>query len=160
MIKLNNELYDLSTSRVRRLLHEDLDSLVWDSEEVTEEMEEELAEAHKLISAENEDDLDGFMIGYDIHLEKVVEKVDLKTALIKAGYTVDLSNISRSIYVKNDEGQEARIADHSRPAYEDASGIYHDHEYDNELIVKDNKVTAAELSSYGIELEEGEYYLG
>jgi len=160
MIKFNNELYELDIRQIRRLLHEALDEAVYESDEVTEEMEEELQEAHGMISNEDEEGLDGFMIGYDIYLEKVEETAQLEEALKEAGYEVQSSNVSRSLYVINDEDEEVRIADHKRPAAPTVGGNYVEHEYENEIFVEDNKITAQELSCYGIELEEGEYYLG
>ena len=78
MIKLNNELYDLSIAGLRKALHEEINTLFWDQEGeyITEEMEEELREAHDMISAQDEDGLDGFIIdGADmdgnIHFDKV-----------------------------------------------------------------------------------------
>ena len=80
MIKLNNELYDLSIAGLRKALHEEIDTLFWnqEGEYITEEMEEELQEAHDMISTQDEDGLDGFIIdGVDmdgsIHFEKVSE---------------------------------------------------------------------------------------
>lgn len=160
MIKLNNELYDLSMRQTRALLHQELDRLVYELEDVTEEMEEELAEAHELISAKDETALDSFMIGYDIYLETVSGNVQLEEALKDAGYEVQSSNVSRSLYVANDEEEEVRIADHKRPAVQTVGRNYVDHEYENELFVEDNKVSADELKRFGIYLEEGEYYLG
>ena len=166
MIKVNNELYDLSIAGLRKMLHEEIDTLFWnqEGEYITEEMEEELQEAHDMISAQDEDGLDGFIIdGADmdgsIYFEKVSEDTYLEEALTGAGYKVEKSNASRSLYVINDEGNEVRIADHKRPAYE-VNGLYTDHEYASELIVEGNAVTASELSRYDIHLEEGEYILG
>lgn len=160
MIKLNNELYDLTMRQTRALLHQKLDRLVYDSEDITEEMEEELAEAHELISAQDEKALDNFMIGYDIYLESAPENTQLEEALKEAGYKVQGSNVSRSLYVINDEGEEVRIADHKRPSAPTVGGNDVEHQYENELIVEDNKVNSEELSKFSIELEEGEYILG
>ena len=167
MIKLNNELYDLSIAGLRKALHEEINTLFWDQEGeyITEEMEEELREAHDMISAQDEDGLDGFIIdGVDmdgnIHFEKVSEDAYLEEALKEAGYGVEKSNVSRSLYVINDEGEEVRIADHKRPSAPTVGGNYVEHQYDNELIVENNQVTAEELSRYSIELEKGEYILG
>lgn len=160
MIKLNNEVYDLTMRQTRRLLHEELDSLVYDSEDVTEEMEDELKTAHELVSNENEKELDEFMIGYDIYLEAVSENAQLEEALKEAGYTVDKSNVSRSLYVTNDNDEEVRIADHKRPAAATVGGNYVEHEYENEVIAVNNVVASQQLKSVGIQLEEGEYLLG
>lgn len=160
MIKFNNELYELDMRYSRRLLHEAIDEAFNELDEPTEEMEDELQEAHELISAQDEDGLDGFLIGYDIYLEKVQETARLEEALKEAGYQVESSNISRSLYVTNDEGEEVRISGHTRPSVATIGGNYINHEYENELIVEENKVTAGELRQIGIELGEGEYYLG
>lgn len=160
MIKLNNELYDLTMRQTRDLLHQELDRLVYDSEDITEEMEEELAEAHELISAQDEKSLDNFMIGYDIYLESASENTQLEEALKESGYEVQASNVSRSLYVINDEGEEVRIADHKRPSAPTVGGNYVEHQYDNELIVEENKVSSEQLNRFSINLEEGEYYLG
>lgn len=164
MIKFKNEVYDLERNFERKLLHEALDESVieyYDGLEMDEEAEREVEEAHEAISDRNEKALDGIIIGMsDVSFEEVSQNVLLEEALKEAGYIVESSNVSRSLYVINDKNQEVRIADHKRPAAPTIGGNYVDHEYDNELIIKDNKVTSSELSRYGIKLEEGDYYLG
>lgn len=164
MIEFKNEVYDLELSFSRKCLHEDLDQAVneyYDGLEMDEDTEEEYQQAHDMISSKNESGLDRLIIGMsDIHFSKVSQNELLKEALESAGYSVEKSHMSSSHYIINDGGKEVRVSDHKRPSVADASGIYHDHEYELELMVDHNSVTAAELSKYGIKLEEGTYYLG
>lgn len=164
MIELKNEVYDLKMSFERKLLHEALDEAVneyYEGLEMDEIIESECQEAHEMISAKDESGLDGFLIGMsNLYFSKVHANELLKEALELAGYKVEKSNVSRSHYIINDEGKEVRVSDHKRPAVADASGIYHNHEYDLEMIIDNNTITSFQLKKYGIELKEGKYYLG
>ena len=164
MIGLKNQVYDLEMRFERKLLHEALDEAVneyYDGIEMDDDSEEEYQSAHDMISAKDESGLDGFFIGMsDISFSKVTKNNLLKKALESAGYKVEKSNVSSSHYIINDEGKEVRVSDHKRPAVADASGIYHDHEYDLEMIIDNTTITSSQLKKYGIELKEGEYYLG
>lgn len=164
MIEFKNEVYDLEMSFERKLLHEALDEAVneyYDGIEMDEDAEEEYQDAHDMISAKNESGLDGFLIGMsDISFSKVSKDELLKEALELAGYKVEKSHMSSSHYIINDEGKEVRVSDHKRPAVADASGIYHDHEYELELIIDGTTVASSQLKKYGIEVKEGKYYLG
>ena len=164
MIEFKNEVYDLEMSFERKLLHEALDEAVneyYDGIEMDDDAEEEYQAAHDMISAKDESGLDGFLIGMsDISFSKVSKDELLKEALELAGYKVEKSHMSSSHYFINDEGREVRVSDHKRPPVADASGIYHDHEYELELIVSGNTVRGEELSEYAIELKGEVYYLG
>lgn len=159
MIKFNNEVYDLSMRQVRGLLHSDLDTAFWNLEDITEEMEEELEQAHQLISDQDEDALANFMIGFELSFEKVSENVLLAEALKIAGYKVEKSKASRSLYVTNDKGLEVRIADHKRPAVVEGH-VGTEWEYENEIIVENNTISKQALESANIKLSEKEYILG
>lgn len=82
-------------------------------------------------------------------------------ALQEAGYTATESNVSRSIYVINDLGNEIRISDHERPAFE-VNGNYEKHEYENQIIVAGNEINSNLLIKNGFsELKENvKFYLG
>lgn len=164
MIEFKNEVYDLEMSFERKMLHEALDEAVieyYDGLEMDEDAEAEQADAHELISAQDEDGLNNFMIGFsDVIFTKVTDSDMLEGALKEAGYKVEKSHMSRSHYVINNEGKEVRISDHKRPAVADASGIYHEHAYELELIIDEKTITSAQLSAYGIDLSEGVYYIG
>lgn len=164
MIEFKNEVYDLEMSFERKLLHESLDEAVneyYDGIEMDDDAEEEYQAAHDMISAKDESGLDGFLIGMsDISFSKLTTDELLKEALELAGYKVEKSHMSSSHYIINDEGKEVRVSDHKRPAVADASGIYHDHEYELEFIIDGTTVASYQLKEYGIELKEGEYYLG
>lgn len=163
MIEFNNEVYDLEMSFSRKCLHEDLDNAFYDLYEPTEEMEAELQQAHDLISAQDAKGLDSITIGMsDIRLNLVKQENMIVEVLKEANYQVEESNVSRSIYAINDNGEEVRISDHKRPAYQVEGAVgYTDHQYDNELIVDDNKVTKAQLIAAGFSrLGSEEYFLG
>src|SRR5699024_10939463 len=103
MIEFNGNVYDLENSAERKFLHEDLDTefqTVY--EEPTEEAEEELQEAHALISAKNAKELSELIIGFDIHFELIKSENMIAEALKAAGYHAEESNVSRSIYAIND----------------------------------------------------------
>lgn len=163
MIEFNGNVYNLENSAGRKFLHEDLDTefqTVY--EEPTEEAEEELQEAHTLISAQNAQGLSDMLVGFDIGFGLIKPENMIVEALKEAGYKVELSNVSRSFYAINDNGEEVRISDHKRPAYQVEGAVgYVDHEYSNELIVDDNKVTKTQLVKKGFNrLESEEYFLG
>jgi hypothetical protein len=164
MIEFKNEVYDLEMSFERKLLHESLDEAVneyYDGIEMDDDAEEEYQAAHDMISAKDESGLDGFLIGMsDISFSKLAKNELLKEALELAGYKVEKSHMSSSHYIINNEGKEVRVSDHKRPAVADASGIYHDHEYELEFIIDGTTVASSQLKEYGIELKEGKYYLG
>lgn len=164
MIEFKNEVYDLEMRFDSKMLHEALDEAVneyYDGIEMDDDAEEEYQAAHDMISAKDESGLDGFLIGMsDISFYKLTKDELLKEALELAGYKVEKSHMSSSHYIINDEGKEVRVSDHKRPAVADASGIYHDHEYELELIIDETTVTSSQLKEYGIELKEGKYYLG
>lgn len=168
MIKFKNEVYDLESSHERYLLHSDLNEefekeFNWmDYEEEDEkELEIELAKAHELISNRDESTLNTHSIGFGCELlfECVEEEILLINALRKNNYQVEKSNASRSLYVINDKGEEVRIADHKRPGYEFGGGFY-EHEYENEIIVKNNTVYKKQLEKSGITLAENSYVFG
>ena len=162
MIEFNGNVYVLENSFERKMLHEDLENAFAELYDPTEEAYEELQEAHDLISAQDVKGLDGLVIGTtDLVFQEVSQNVLLSEALKEAGYNVEESGGSLSHYVINDNGQEVRISDHKRPAFQTEGSVgYVDHEYENELIVDGNKVTATQLKDFGIELPEGSYYLG
>lgn len=168
MIKFKNEAYDLESSHERYLLHSDLNEefekeFNWmDYEEEDEkELEQELAKAHDLISNRDESTLNTHSIGFgcELSFDYVSENNLLINALRKNNYRLEESNASRSLYVINDKGEEVRIADHKRPGYEFGGGFY-EHEYENEIIVKNNTVYKKELEKSGITLPEDKYLLG
>lgn len=159
-IKFENEVYDLESRHERYLLHqatyEYTEELEW-----TDELEEELEEINKLISNQDYANLiNRYFFESDIIFLEIEEDGLLEEALVSAGYKVESSNVSRSLYVINDDGEEVRISDHKRPAVEQ-NGIYTEHEYDKELIVKDNIVFGRQLRRNGFsKLDKDEYLLG
>lgn len=166
MIEFNNEVYDLSISGLRKSLHSELDSLFWETysdTEDTEELEAELQQAHDMISAQDLNGLGNFLIGYGELPSFNLVSTDtlLADALTSAGYKVESSHISRSLYVINDDGVEVRIADHKRPGYQVAGQVdYATHEYSNEIIISDNTVEQWQLDRHGICLPNDSYLLG
>src|SRR5690606_26159408 len=123
-VKFGNEVYDLELSGHRKLLHDAVNEVVSELDELSDEDYEELEEIHALISNQDVNGLvDGFFLNGDIYFEKVVCNDLLEVALKEAGYSVEKSNVSRSIYAINDRGVEVRISDHKRPAVEQ-NGVF------------------------------------
>ncbi|SFH68482.1 hypothetical protein [Pisciglobus halotolerans] len=163
MIEFKNNIYDLSIAGLRRMLHEALDEEFYNVfEDPQEDEQEELQKAHELISAQDATKLAEHMIGYDISFMLVKEKDMIEEVLKESGYEVEKSNVSRSLYAINDSGEEVRISDHKRPAYQVKGAVgYVEHEYEKELIVEENKVTKAQLINVGFSrLGQEEYFLG
>lgn len=161
MIEFQNEVYDLSISGIRRLLHQEIEEAFAELYEPDEEAYEELEKAHELISAQDAKGLAAHDIAFEIFFYEIAENDLLAEALEAAGYKVDQSNISKSLYVLNDHGEEVRIADHKRPAYQVSGQVgYTDHEYSNQLIAEDNKITKQQLEHFNINLSKEEYFLG
>ncbi|EFS02357.1 conserved hypothetical protein, partial [Listeria seeligeri FSL S4-171] len=103
----------------------------------------------------------GFWANGEIEFLTVSETAYVLKALQEAGYTATESNVSRSIYAINDLGNEIRISDHERPAFE-VNGSYEKHEYESQIIVAGNEINSNLLIKNGFsELEENvKYYLG
>lgn len=159
-IRFENEVYNLELNGHRRLLHEAIEEYV-NGLEITDEILEELELAHELISNKDVKGLiDGFFVYSELVFLEVEENELLEEALKEAGYEVQTSRVSRSIYAINDEGIEVRISDHKRPAVEQ-NGIYMDHEYEKEIIVNNNIVYLNQLKANGFsKLDKVEYLLG
>lgn len=160
-IRFGNTAYNLDRSGFRKLLHDAVDEAAYDLE-LDDDMLEELEQVHALISSKNVDALlDGFFLNGHILFYPVEHDDFLKNALEEAGYKVTQSFASFSLYVINDDGEEVRISNHKRPAYERNDGLYDEHEYENEIIIKDNIVKIHDLKANGItKLTKDEYLLG
>lgn len=168
MILFNNRVYDLESSVDRYWLHTELEE-VYDKEfyipdfedEDLQALDEELAAAHDLISAKDEKGLEDHTIGFNYELSfSIVESNELLIdALKETGYEFEKSAASLSVYITNRDGEEVRIADHKRPSYE-VGGVFYDHEYEHEIIVKENTVYKKQLENAGVFLPKEKYYLG
>ena len=159
-IRFENEVYDLELAGHRKHLHQAVEEFVED-EDWTDELMEELDEIHELISNQ---DLHGLVNGYfkysDIIFMAVEENEMLKDALESAGYKVESSRVSRSLYAINDNGEEVRISNHKRPAVEQ-NGIWSEVKYEKEIIVEDNIVSLNALKENGFsKMDKTEYILG
>ena len=159
-IRFENEVYNLELAGHRKHLHQAVEEFVED-EERTDELMVEIDEIHELISNQ---DLHGLVNGYfkysDIIFMAVEENEMLKDALESAGYKVESSNVSRSLYAINDNGIEVRISDHKRPAVEQ-NGIWSEIEHEKEIIVNDNIVSLNTLKTNGFsKMDKKEYILG
>lgn len=159
-IRFENEVYNLELRGHRRLLHEAIEGYV-DELEMADEVLEELELAHELISNKDIKGLvDEFFAYSELVFLEVEENEILEEALKNAGYEVQTSRVSKSIYAINDEGVEVRISDHKRPAVEQ-NGIWMDHEYEKEIIVNNNIVCLNQLKENGFsKLDKVEYLLG
>lgn len=160
-ILFEDVIYDLENRGFRKLLHQAIEEYVEDRE-FTNEIIEELELIHELISAK---DFNGLIDGYFEHTGIVFMEVDdnyiLERALINAGYKVETSKVSRSIYAINDEGSEVRISDHKRPAIVNNGMYIGEHEYEKEIIVKGNTIYLRQLKAAGFsKLNRPEYIFG
>src|SRR5690625_1246345 len=156
-ILFKNEVYDLELAGMRKSLHQSIENI---DVEITDEVLNELEQIHSLISGK---DVVGLIDGYFEHTEHLfllVEEDDLlEDALRIAGYTVDTSKASKSLYAINDDGVEVRISNHKRPAVEQ-NGIWVNHEYEKEIIVDENIVYLNQLKEHGFSrLSKPEYIL-
>lgn len=159
-IRFENEVYNLELAGHRRLLHQAIDEYVEDTE-WTEELLAEMDTIHQLISNKDYEGLiDGYFEYTDCHFMAVEENELLEDALQSAGYKVESSNVSRSLYAVNDDGVEVRISNHKRPAVEQ-NGIWMEHEYEKEIIVENNIVSLNTLKNNGFsKMDKTEYILG
>ena len=160
-ILFEDVVYDLENRGLRKLLHQAIEDYV-EGSEFTDEMIEELELIHNLISTK---DYNGLIDGYFEHTGIVFLEVDdnyiLERALINAGYKVETSKVSRSIYAINDEGIEVRISDHKRPAIVINGAYVGEHHYEKEIITKDNIVYLRQLKEAGFsKLNRPEYIFG
>ncbi|EJP4628170.1 hypothetical protein NUI08_001113 [Listeria monocytogenes] len=163
LIKLNEEIYDLTIAGLRKALHDEVSEFfkAMDGEDY-DEYGTELEEIQTLISEKNGSDLEaGFWANGELEFITVSEDSYVLNALQEAGYTATESNVSRSIYAINDLGNEIRISDHERPAFE-VNGSYEKHEYESQIIVAGNEINSNLLIQNGFtKLEENvKFYLG
>ncbi|EFS0529678.1 hypothetical protein H2O84_003048 [Listeria monocytogenes] len=163
LIKLNEEIYDLTIAGLRKMLRDEVSEFfkAMDGEDY-EEYGEELEEIQTLISEQNGVELEaGFWANGALEFITVSENSYVLNALQEAGYTATESNISRSIYAINDLGNEIRISDHERPAF-DVNGNYEKHDYENQIVIVGNEINSNVLIKNGFsKLEETViYYLG
>ncbi|EAG8241330.1 hypothetical protein B5P02_00940 [Listeria monocytogenes] len=163
LIQLNEEIYDLTITGLRKMLHDEVSEFFKNMDgEDYEEYGTELEEIQTLISEQNGVELEaGFWANGELEFLTVSEKDYVLNALQEAGYTATESNVSRSIYTINDLGHEIRISDHERPAFE-VNGSYEKHEYESQIIVAGNEINSNVLIKNGFsKLEETViYYLG
>lgn len=158
------QVFDLNYSSDRKAFHDLVDEqseLIgleeeskFDSESYDEVMEE--AETiHEFISNQDGASLENECFEY-FNFKLIAGS--LKDELEKAGYTVNKSNASASLYVQVD-GKEVRISNHKRPSVEVNEGQFEEHQYDVEIITDDNRLTSKQLLQAGIQLEKEVYYL-
>ncbi|HEM1009345.1 TPA: hypothetical protein U0V34_002667 [Listeria monocytogenes] len=163
LIQLNEEIYDLTISGLRKMLHDEVSEFFKNMDgEDHEEYGAELEEIQTLISEKNADDLEaGFWVNGELEFSSISETAYVLKALQEAGYTATESNVSRSIYAINDLGNEIRISDHERPAF-DVNGNYEKHDYENQIVIVGNEINSNVLIKNGFsKLEETViYYLG
>ncbi|HFK7089716.1 TPA: hypothetical protein ACGXVU_001977 [Listeria monocytogenes] len=163
LIKLNEEIYDLTIAGLRKMLHDEVSEFfkAMDGEDY-EEYGDELEEIQTLISEQNGVELEaGFWANGALEFITVSENSYVLNALQEAGYTATESNVSRSVYAINDLGNEIRISDHERPAFE-VNGNYEKHDYENQIVIVGNEINSNVLIENGFsKLEENViYYLG
>lgn len=163
-IRFENEVYNLELAGHRKSLHQAIEEYV-NGLEITDEVLEELELAHNLISNK---DVKGLVDEYFAYSNLVFLEVEenelLEEALKNAGYEVDSSRVSKSIYAVNDEGIEVRISDHKRPAIIENGMYIGEHHYEKEIITTDNIVYLRQLKEAGFsklnKLNKSEYILG
>nr|WP_227662732.1 hypothetical protein [Listeria seeligeri] len=141
--------YDLTTSGLRRSLHSEVAEFFkqLDGEDYNE-YENEIDEIQNLISMQKGEDLEkGFWVNGDLAFYVIKNDAFIKETLEKAGYEVLKSEVSFSLYAKNDEGKEVRISDHDRPAYE-VNGDYVKHD-DITILVEKGEINSSRLIQKG-----------
>lgn len=160
-ILFEDVVYDLESRGFRKLLHQAVEEYV-EGREFTDEMLDELELIHELISAKDYKGLiDGYFEHTGISFYKVDDNYILERALKSAGYEVQTSKVSRSIYAINDEGTEVRISDHKRPAIVVDGAYVGEHHYEKEIIVKGNTIYLRQLKAAGFsKLNRPEYIFG
>ncbi|PCZ07306.1 hypothetical protein AWL03_14435 [Listeria monocytogenes] len=163
LIKLNEEIYDLTIAGLRKALHDEVSEFFKNMDgEDHEEYGAELEEIQTLISEQDGAELEaGLWVNGELEFSSVSETAYVLKALQEAGYTTTESSVSRSIYAINDLGNEIRISDHERPAFE-VNGSYEKHEYESQIIVAGNEINSNLLIKNRFsELEENvKFYLG
>lgn len=160
-ILFENVIYDLENSGFRKLLHQAIEEYV-EGREFTDEMIEELELIHELISAKDYSGLiDGYFEHTGISFYEVDDNYILERALKNAGYEVQTSRVSRSIYAINDEGIEVRISDHKRSAIVVDGAYVGEHHYEKEIIVKGDTIYLRQLKEADFSnLNRSEYIFG
>ena len=160
-ILFENVIYDLENNGFRKLLHQAIEEYV-EGREFTDEMLDELELIHELISAKDYSGLiDGYFEHTGISFYEVDDNYILERALKNAGYEVQTSRVSRSIYAINDEGIEVRISDHKRPAIVVNGAYVGEHHHEKEIIVKGDTIYLRQLKEAGFsKLNRNEYIFG
>lgn len=129
MIKLNNWIYDLEQVYDRKLLKGDINDLAYESEIDHEVIIEIVDVAEEAIDKQDERALlDSDLWELNITIEQIDIDELVTTALRSAGYKVEESNVSNSLYAINDNGEELRISDHERPAVVEGNVAVGEHE--------------------------------
>lgn len=161
-IRFENEVYDLTLKGHRKLLHKAVEEYFYSLDIDYIDYMDDLDEVQSLISSQDVNGLvDGFFVDGELNFFEVEQDELLADALEQAGYSFEKSNISRSIYAINDNGQEVRISDHKRPAIVQNGAYVGDHHYELEIIIKDNIVNGHQLRMNGFsKLTKNEYLLG
>jgi len=160
-ILFENVIYDLENSGFRKLLHQAIEEYV-EGREFTDEMLDELELIHELISAKDYSGLiDGYFEHTGINFYEVDDSYILERALKNAGYKVETSKVSRSIYAINDDGIEVRISDHKRPAIVVNGAYVGEHHHEKEIIIKGDTIYLRQLKEVGFsKLNRSEYIFG
>lgn len=156
MILFQNELYDLTLRGHRKSLYEELEDYLYNEtdefnffdEEEEEQFHNEYEELKQLIHDQNEKELSNtLLLSEYVNFIYVTEEITLENTLTTTGYEVVKSNVSRSLYAINDNGEEIRISDHIRPAIVEGNVAIQEHE--EGIIVTDNSINSNVLISAG-----------
>lgn len=156
MILFQNEMFDLTLRGHRKSLYEVLeehlynetDGFVFEDEEEEQDFQNEYEEFKQLIHNQNEKELANTLLLCEyVNFEYVTEEVTLENTLVNAGYKVNKSAVSRSLYATNDNGEEIRISDHVRPTIVEGEVAIYEHE--EGIIVTDNTINSNVLIKAG-----------
>lgn len=160
-------VYDLNFNASRYSFHREIDEQsdyigryyeeLYGSEEYYKVVMKEADLIHKFISERQPEKFIKHSFEY---FEFDLIKHNLKEALLAAGYNVESSLASSSIYVFLN-GKKLRISNHKRPSYRPEDYIdFLDHEYDKEIISETNLFTRKQLHEGGLtRLTEDKYFL-
>ena len=167
IVRFNGQNFDLELSSARKFLHDAVDEMaieienMWIDDEESDEFWEQVQKIHNAISEKDVEALTNchtYPDGFDDIMDEV--KKDLKDVLEESGYNVQKSCASSSLYIKlnpdddwYDEEAVIRISDHKRPGFAINEFSFGEHEYGKDLINKKGEFTKQQLEDLGLQIK-------